>query len=703
MNSTKFCDNCGATIRFDTKFCYACGQPQLTYPNTATGPLVASQQLKGRYRIIEKLGQGGFGAIYKVEDLLFNGAIEAVKEMGMRGLNPQETQNAIVSFKNEAVLLANLAHPNLPQIYDHFEDHGRWYLVMDYIDGETLATRLEEVAGGKLSITDTVKIGLQLCIVLAYLHSHQPPIIFRDLKPDNVMITNNDHLYLIDFGIARFFKPGQARDTVNLGTPGYAAPEQYGGMQTTIRSDIYSLGATLYHLISGIYPGLNPFNFQSLNLDPQEPGNNALETLIMQMLEIKEDRRPADTDAVKLELQHIQQMCQAASAKPVINPPSQLSMPPINNSTPIAPDQQQSLVVSQHGDGQYITISEALQVALPGALILVRTGIYTESLVLDKNIEIIGNGPKEQIILESNDNHCVVMQTSHASIRGLTIRCQAGQESKQYHALDILQGQLFIEDCSITSNSSACIAVHNAAANPTIRYCAIYGSVSNGIAVYDDAQCTIEYCDIFECSESGISIATGGNPVFRHCTIHQSQQHGIFAHNNARGTFEDCDIYHNGYSAVVMASHSNLLLLRCQLHHNQQYGINVYQKGKGSIQDCDIYSNTFDNVTVTTGSTPYFYLCKIRDGEQSGVTVNDNGKPVIEYCDISNNRSANISISRGGDLLIRYSKIRNGQQSGIHVYDGGQGTVEYCTLTGNADKALDIAPRCNVILRSNQT
>ncbi len=703
MNSTKFCDNCGATIRFDAKFCYACGQPQLTYPNTATGLLVASQQLKGRYRIIEKLGQGGFGAIYKVEDLLFNGAIKAVKEMGMRGLNPQETQNAIVSFKNEAVLLANLAHPNLPQIYDHFEDHGRWYLVMDYIDGETLATRLEKAPGGKLAITDTVKIGLQLCTVLAYLHSHQPPIIFRDLKPDNVMITNNDHLYLIDFGIARFFKPGQARDTVNLGTPGYAAPEQYGGMQTTIRSDIYSLGATLYHLISGIYPGLNPFNFQSLNLDPQEPWNNALETLIMQMLEIKEDKRPADTDVVKQELQNIQQMRQAASAKPVINPPTQLSVPPINNSAPTALDLRQSLVVSQHGDGDYITISEAMQTALPGAFILVKAGVYKESLMLNKNIEIIGNGPKEQVILESNNNHCVMMQTSHASIRGFTIRCQAGQESRQYHALDILQGQLFIEDCSITSNSSACIAIHHAAANPTIRYCTIYGSVSNGIAVYDDAQCTIEYCDIFECSEPGISIATGGNPVFRHCTIHHSQQHGVFAHDNAQGTFEDCDIHNNGYSAVVMASHSNLLLLRCQLHHNQQYGVNVSQEGKGSIQDCDVYSNTFDNVTVTTGSTPYFYLCKIRDGEQSGVAVEDNGKPVIEYCDISNNRSANISISSGGDLLIRYSKIRNGQQSGIHVYDGGQGTIEYCTLTGNAYKALDIAPQCSVILRSNQT
>ncbi|HET8911438.1 MAG TPA: serine/threonine-protein kinase, partial [Ktedonobacteraceae bacterium] len=315
-SSIKHCANCGATIRFDARFCDSCGQPQLAYASTATGLLTTTHELKLRYRIIEKLGQGGFGAIYKVEDLLFTNAIRAVKEMGMRGLDAQETQEAISAFKHEAMLLANLSHPNLPHIYDNFEELGRWYLVMDYIDGQTLAKHLEEAPAGKLPLPEVLQIGLQLCTVLDYLHNHQPPIIFRALKPDNVMLTKSGQLYLIDFGIARFFKPGQAKDTVNLGTPGYASPEQYGRMQTTVRSDIYSLGATLYHLVSGINPGLNPFLFQSLDLDPKRPGNAELETLIMQMLEMYEDKRPTSAKVVKQELQRIEDMQEVAVNQP---------------------------------------------------------------------------------------------------------------------------------------------------------------------------------------------------------------------------------------------------------------------------------------------------------------------------------------------------------------------------------------------------
>src|SRR6266704_2200175 len=167
-------------------------------------------------------------------------------------MSPQEIIEATENFKREALLLAGLTHPNLPSIYDHFSEAGRWYLVMDFIEGETLEERLNKEPEGRLSVEEAQRIGIQLCTVLGYLHGRQPPIIFRDLKPANIMMTPDGHLYLIDFGIARHFKPGQAKDTIAFGSPGYAAPEQYGKAQTTARSDIYSLGANLHQLLTGI-------------------------------------------------------------------------------------------------------------------------------------------------------------------------------------------------------------------------------------------------------------------------------------------------------------------------------------------------------------------------------------------------------------------------------------------------------------------
>src|ERR1019366_2323410 len=136
-----------------------------------------------------------------------------------------------------------------------------------------------------------LEIGIQLCSVLDYLHTRQPPIIFRDLKPTNIMRTWHGQLYLIDFGIARHFKPGQAKDTIPFGSPGYAAPEQYGKAQTSSLSDIYSLGTLLHYLLSGIDPTNNPLTFSPLHLT-NLAGGTELEDLVMSMISLQPARRP---------------------------------------------------------------------------------------------------------------------------------------------------------------------------------------------------------------------------------------------------------------------------------------------------------------------------------------------------------------------------------------------------------------------------
>ena len=314
--SQRYCTRCGAANQAQDAFCFACGQAlqvptaSQQYPiagsatNTSTGLLTPNLLLKQRYRIIGPLGKGGFGAVYKAEDVQLGNRLLAVKEMGQSSLSQQEIMEAAENFKREAHILAALKHPNLPSIYDHFSEGGRWYLVMDFIEGETLEEHLSKEPEGHLSVEETLQIGIQLCIVLSYLHSRQPPIIFRDLKPANIMVIPEGHLYLIDFGIARHFKPGQTRDTIAFGSAGYAAPEQYGKAQTTARSDIYSLGATIHQLLTGIDPSHTPFQFTSLQLQSQ-PIPLGLEPLILQMLDMNESKRPASMVAVKQELQSI--------------------------------------------------------------------------------------------------------------------------------------------------------------------------------------------------------------------------------------------------------------------------------------------------------------------------------------------------------------------------------------------------------------
>ena len=243
------------------------------------------------------------GVVYKAEDRLFQNRPVAVKEMNQHGLSPRELIEAIESFEREAYLLVDLSHPSLPKIHDHFEEGGRWYLVMDFIEGENLEKYLEKAPGGRLPLKETLKIGMKLSHVLHYLHSHRPPIIFRDLKPTNVMRTPTGEIYLIDFGIARLFKAGQAQDTVSYGSVGYAAPEQFGKL-TTPQSDIYSLGALLHQLLSGYDPGTNtpnPFTFPPLSRVPAK-----LEGLVGQMVEMNATNRPGSMAAVYQELQGIE-------------------------------------------------------------------------------------------------------------------------------------------------------------------------------------------------------------------------------------------------------------------------------------------------------------------------------------------------------------------------------------------------------------
>ncbi len=245
--------------------------------------------LENRYRIRNLLGQGGMSRVYLAEDIRL-GVRVAVKE------NLQTTGESRHQFILEAKILARLSHPNLPRVIDHFvdEESGRQYLVMDYIEGQDLHTMIDRA--GFLSEATAVDWIRQLLSALEYLHSQNPPVIHRDIKPSNVKITPEGRVVLVDFGIAKIHDPRHPTITgAQACTPGYAAPEQYG-MHTNERSDIYSVGATLYTMLTGRVPPGAPLRM--LETDTLIPPSrivpdisSSVENGVMRALEVSTDRR----------------------------------------------------------------------------------------------------------------------------------------------------------------------------------------------------------------------------------------------------------------------------------------------------------------------------------------------------------------------------------------------------------------------------
>lgn len=256
--------------------------------------------LQKRYEIIKVLGVGGMGAVYLAQDLRFTGVVRkcAIKEMFNTALDPQVRRLTVDSFRREANLLVQLNHPGIPKIYDFFTESVRSYLVMEYVEGEDLENILENTEG-MLKEDVVLDWAIQVCDVMGYLHSQTPPIIFRDLKPSNIMLRKeNNKIALIDFGIAKVFEAGQ-KGTM-IGTEGYSPPEQYRGIADP-RGDIYALGATLHHLLTKRDPRLEaPFTFHE---EPPQLLNPALSevtnAVIMKALEYDPEKRYPSAQAFK--------------------------------------------------------------------------------------------------------------------------------------------------------------------------------------------------------------------------------------------------------------------------------------------------------------------------------------------------------------------------------------------------------------------
>ncbi len=272
-------------------------------------PLDEGTVLNNRYEIVRKIGGGGMGAVYLASDKNLGGVLRAVKEMVQSYIEEAQQNKAVNDFKRESMLLTALEHTAIPTIFDYFYDEkeARFYLVMKYINGGDLSSRLRSAPEGRVDELSVVEWGMQVADVLDYLHKRQPPIVYRDLKPANIMIDGNTgKVMLIDFGIARWINK-EEKGVTAVGTMGYAPPELFSG-NVEPRSDIYSLGSTMFHLLTGADPQSNPlliFDFQKnprpRQINPQL--SDQIEKILMRAVEYNAEKRFTSAGEMKLELE----------------------------------------------------------------------------------------------------------------------------------------------------------------------------------------------------------------------------------------------------------------------------------------------------------------------------------------------------------------------------------------------------------------
>ncbi len=354
--------------------------------------LEAGVMLVGRYLIVKRVGGGGMGNVYMARDKRLADALRAVKEMIEMFSDDNHRRKAVEDFERESQLLASLEHPSIPTIYDYFVSEGRYYLVMKFIGGGDLASRLKMSPTGRLEERTVAEWAVQACDVLSYIHCQQPPIIYRDLKPANLMIDDKtNRIMLVDFGIARFVSPTQKGVTA-IGTMGYAPPELFSG-KVEPRSDIYSLGATMFHLLTGADPQDNPlliFDF-SKNPRPRQINPNitpGMDAIIARTVEHKPEKRFTNALDMKKALEeHIRLLDSGQAMKPAPSFGAESSGQVFcgNCGQKIASD---DLFCAHCGARQ--PLATPSPVKLTAKLVLMNNSDMSASFILDKDTNLIG-------------------------------------------------------------------------------------------------------------------------------------------------------------------------------------------------------------------------------------------------------------------------------------------------------------------------
>ncbi len=399
-----------------------------------------------------------------------------------------------------------------------------------------------------------------------------------------------------------------------------------------------------------------------------------------------------------------------------------------------------TVVVSPCGQHDCTRIGDAVRSAWHGTLILVRPGLYEESLSVNCRVKIVADGPAGDVVLADRFGPGLRSAAAGVVVRGLTIRDRSSIRGTGTGAVDVPFGKLLLEDCAISSAAAACVAAHGWS-EVTLRRCILHDGQEGGLRVDGRAKATMEDCDVEDCAgpgvlaeggrvephrcrvrdggDAGLCVAATGNVVTAHdCDFSGNEGPGVVVHGHARllrcraranrrqgvrvghcglCSLDECDLASNGRAGVAVARGSKLVARGCRIREGRERGALV--RGTALLERCDVGSNAGAGVAVNGGRLA-LVRCRLHDGAAEGLLVTGNAAARVEGCEVVRHAGANVAVDAAGEFLLRDCRLHDGRGAGLTVRGGALGLVERCEVIGNARSGIVLGRGASTTLRS---
>ena len=408
---------------------------------------------------------------------------------------------------------------------------------------------------------------------------------------------------------------------------------------------------------------------------------------------------------------------------------------------------REELLVAADGSGNFRSITEALRAgaASQAPRIVVRPGLYRESLVIERPVELVADGPLGSVVVESDSGSCLLAYPQNAIVSGFVFRCTAGARRVECYGIEI-QTRVFLNDCDISCDSLACLALYGPNADPIVRRCRIHHGAQAGVLIYQGGRGTFEECEFSENGLGAIEVRSAsdpvvrqcrisgavtvfvrgkgtfeaceitgagprgmaafqvdsGDPVVRQCRIQNPAGAGVLVAGHGRGTFEDCEMVGNHLSGIEVKGAGNPVVRHCAIHDGAQGGVMISEWGRGTFEECEISGNTLSGLEIKEGADPLVLRCSIHHGKGDGVMVQKRGHGTLEECDIFANALAGVEIAGSADPVLRRCQIHHGMQGGVLAHTGGMGTLEECDIYADARCGVASFQKGDPILRRSK-